>query len=258
MSSRVCLFCRGRLGANRAKEHVVPRWLLEHLGIRKEDLFQAVAKSVDSSITETRVTVGSQFVEGRICEECNSGWMSDLEGQAKDLITPLLDGTRAVFSLSVEERFLLARWAVKTAYVLSYATPLRDPVPQAHLQQIHGDKAKVPEMVAIFMCQREKTREFAYYQRNKWEVGEAVPTPEPDERYKIGLEFRRLFLLVAYWPESTSRYLLGAGLHIPVYPQVIYPCRFIAYDGSSVYDSASYLGLFVDSLGILRARQGIG
>ena len=38
MEARACIFCSLQLSGNRAKEHVIPEWLLAHLAIRGEVL----------------------------------------------------------------------------------------------------------------------------------------------------------------------------------------------------------------------------
>jgi hypothetical protein len=35
---RKCLFCNSPLSKSRAKEHVIPQWLMDHLHIRTTDL----------------------------------------------------------------------------------------------------------------------------------------------------------------------------------------------------------------------------
>ena len=49
-----CIFCGITLGGNRAKEHVVPSWLLQHLGIEREIVIPAVARTEDSEIVDRR------------------------------------------------------------------------------------------------------------------------------------------------------------------------------------------------------------
>src|ERR1051326_4644252 len=85
--------CGGRtIEGNRAKEHVVPQWLLEHLGVALETFYQQVVRSDDGSIVGSRDHATQSFVQGRVCSICNGGWMSDLESPAKSIMIPLMDG----------------------------------------------------------------------------------------------------------------------------------------------------------------------
>jgi hypothetical protein len=93
---RKCIFCGELLTGNREKEHIIPRWLLEHMGIRDTELFLAVAKSDDNTIMESRTQAADEFVEGRVCGGCNSGWMSKLENESKGLLISLIEGTSSL------------------------------------------------------------------------------------------------------------------------------------------------------------------
>ena len=77
----------------RAREHAVPQWLMEHLGMREDPLYLAVAQSADDVVLKSRRHVAGSFVEGRVCEDCNNGWMSALETEAMPILKPLIDGT---------------------------------------------------------------------------------------------------------------------------------------------------------------------
>jgi len=52
----------------------------------------------------------------RYCLDCNTGWMSDIEGEAHHVVTPLILGQRA--SLSPTDQLMLATWATLRAYVI--------------------------------------------------------------------------------------------------------------------------------------------
>jgi hypothetical protein len=220
VTGRKCIFCGELLTGNREKEHVIPQWLLDHLGIRDTELFLAVAKSEDDSITESRRHVADEFVEGRVCGGCNSGWMSRLENESKSLLISLIDGHSSLLRIKIEERILVARWAAKTAYALSHATPLRKATDASHLRFVMNNLAKLPTGVGVFAQQTNPTRNFGNFQRNRWPVFSNVPGggPPPEGSYKIALEFRHLLLLVAYWAKPTADFLLVAGVHIPLWP----------------------------------------
>jgi hypothetical protein len=57
-----------------------------------------------------------------VCGTCNSGWMSQLEGDARPLIGPMLVGSAAI-ALMNDSPTLLARWDVKTALMVQYLQP---------------------------------------------------------------------------------------------------------------------------------------
>src|SRR5690242_1764863 len=54
------------------------------------------------------------------CHDCNTGWMSRLEFAAEPILVTLFEAT-AQAALLATEQAVLARWAFKTAVILSYA-----------------------------------------------------------------------------------------------------------------------------------------
>jgi len=95
------------------QEHVLPDWLtreLPDLGRgwhERIGAFGTVGKWRDKPFT---VRVGT------VCPRCNQGWMSDLEGEVRQWLTPMLHGRGRTYyrgGLTV-----LATWAAKTALVI--------------------------------------------------------------------------------------------------------------------------------------------
>src|ERR1035437_3403691 len=170
MSERLCLSCEEPI-VNRAKEHVIPEWLLKVLDVQYEQLIQAIAAGSEEQIQKERRFTFDSFQEGRVCELCNGGWMSDLEGQAKPLLVPLMKGEMGLSSLSDSESVLVARWAAKTAIVLSNCIELDKPAPAGSLRFLKENGTALPSGFGVFGSQqpeRTGTRGFAYLQRNSW------------------------------------------------------------------------------------------
>ena len=147
---RACIFCDGPLTGVRAKEHGIPKWLMAYLGIKENRLSLAVAQSVDNVILVERKVDAESFVEGRVCEICNNGWMSDLETASMDFLKPLIEGERNVLTLSDDERTTLAKWATKTGYVISHASPLKKTPHPSHLRYMKDNAGAVPPRVEVF------------------------------------------------------------------------------------------------------------
>jgi hypothetical protein len=106
------LFCGQDLSGQRAREHVFPQWLL-----RDFDLVEAgvapLHMSTEFTFVSRRLHKLSGLVEGHICETCNGGWMSDLEGEARSILGPLIAGTRDLEAFDRRARLVLARWTLR-------------------------------------------------------------------------------------------------------------------------------------------------
>jgi hypothetical protein len=254
-----CIFCGEPLRGKRTKEHVIPQWLLDHLGMRDHDLYLAVARTDDDTVTKSRRNVAANLVAGRVCSNCNNGWMSTLEDQARPILINLIEADQSLFSITAEERFIVSRWAAKTAYALSHATPLKKTPDPVHMRFLVDNPATLPPGVGVFAQQVTTRNTFANIQRNRWPVQIEVPLPNSASagRYKIALEFRHLMLLVAFWPLPKGHYLLAAGIHVPLWPiREWYPAYFDKLQSFDTQDSRSWLDRFCSHLGIVYEREG--
>jgi hypothetical protein len=250
MNIRSCLFCTNAL-TERAHDHVIPKWLIEYLGVRDEVLFQAIAQTEDGALLKQRTHATQSFVEGRVCKQCNNGWLSDLENQARPFLTDLMSGQRTLHALSGEERLLLARWTAKTAFVLSNAAPLEAVVPEDHPRTLKEISGSLPVGVGVFANQHEHTGKFSYVQKNHWLRFSEEEQPEDPQRYKITLQLQNLLLLVAHWPPPT-RFVLAAATHVPIWPiETLSPSYYPGIDLPRPYDSRSLLMRFSDTLAVL-------
>ena len=75
MSTTTCIFC-GRRG-ERAKEHVFPIWLLQHLreGEVAHDYLHLSGQGDTLSVRRHNL---QKLAFGRVCAACNNGWLSEL------------------------------------------------------------------------------------------------------------------------------------------------------------------------------------
>lgn len=103
---RSCIFC----GAGPVtKEDAWPVWLVEHIGRSR-----LIASMVGGKRAPYRTDRIVQRV-GCACRKCNNGWMSDLEGLAKPILLPLVDG-KPVQILGIDQA-IIAAWMLKTLMV---------------------------------------------------------------------------------------------------------------------------------------------
>ena len=206
-----CVFC-DREPASWSEEHVTPEWLLDHLRVTAQDqMFQGLGTADGSVNLPHRVHASRRFVEGRVCTGCNAGWMSRLETAASPMLKDLIDGNRGLSSLTDAERALLARWSVKTAYVIAGASVAKWPVPPPHMLTLNGDDGQIPGGVNVFACQRTFDPEHLinFIQSESWpqflgEGGAPVQLSSARDAYKIAFSYKHLFLLVAFMPHSSA------------------------------------------------------
>jgi hypothetical protein len=124
---KACIFC-GAQGRKITKEHVVPKWIGELPSQHPGDLSTFINRNVlnDGFRIELPADPNNPSpLANRVCDPCNTRWMSDMETPAKKACVMLLkhgNGTEPVKLLDAE-RALLGLWATKTAIMFDY-TPL--------------------------------------------------------------------------------------------------------------------------------------
>lgn len=230
---------------------------MEYLGMNEDQLDLAVAQSADDSILESRNLIASNFVEGRVCESCNNEWMSNLETESMELLKTLIDGSVSMVCISDAERTIVAKWATKTAYVMSYAAPLKKTPDPSQLRYMKENRGAVPPLVGVFGCQSVATADFRQIQRNHWHhLTNTTPTINPPAgTYKIALQFRHLMLLVAHWSGSDSELMLAAGIHIPLWPlRQVHIAHHVQLSPLNTSDLMAPLDRFCSTLGVCDAN----
>ncbi|WP_406484875.1 hypothetical protein [Streptomyces sp. NBC_01563] len=123
--AHLCVYCGSRANSD---EHVVPQWLTAEMppwydlnDSQRTILASGKMRWISHPFGTTTV---------RVCARCNSGWMSDLEGQVKDFLLPMLFGMKE--SLTRTEQQILATWVWKTLMMFEQATHPAQPVIPAH------------------------------------------------------------------------------------------------------------------------------
>ena len=257
--ARRCLFCGAKGPGVLSDEHVIPEWLLNYVELPDDDImFHGVANAATGQLTKSRIHSSFNFLEGRVCIECNTGWMSALEAVAKPILIPLLDNKRPVSNLSVEERLIVWKWTAKTAYVHSWAGPLKN-AQLPHLHALYGPAGLPVEGVYVVAMQADFTQPTGYYQAGTWPhfqppaelVADVIG--KASGSYKVGLQFRHLYLLTAFWPNPSVEIVLRQDMHLPVWPMKTAPWTVWSADYISTTDHA--IGLLVDFTNTLAAQH---
>lgn len=158
--TKTCVFCGNsvrnkKTNRQRACEHVFPAWVLDQFGVGRESIEFSPMEAARDDGHSLQMTVQTpirhfdlnNFLLGAVCSTCNNGWMSRLETRIK----PILENLAADTSAKIGEQKALAKWAIKTAYVLSrYLKPPVGRIPEKHGQQLVGDGLGLPKGVVVF------------------------------------------------------------------------------------------------------------
>jgi hypothetical protein len=112
-SGRKCIFCGEKADSY---EHVFGDWINQVFRVEEIEArrFFFSAGTMEELRSHTVKRAAAQRAKV-VCKRCNTGWMSDLEGEASRLLPPLIAGKSV--TLDPKEQVLAATWAIKTAMV---------------------------------------------------------------------------------------------------------------------------------------------
>ena len=104
-----CAFCRSTQRP-RGREHVFADWL-NSIGLESGQVEIHTGRL--NRVARRWTTEGFTATVRAVCDDCNHGWLSQLERAAKPVLTPLILGQPT--ELSTEDQRLTAVWVFKTA-----------------------------------------------------------------------------------------------------------------------------------------------
>lgn len=224
MNQKKCVFCDGDLFGKRSREHIFPQWLLDHLGIKDEEITPTHFSRTTGEFVSIRKHTLDDLLVGRVCEPCNTGWMSRLENEVKPSLISLISASKVITDLSANERLTIARWSAKVVYLLNFASNYHKNVPKNHYSYLYSHVDSLPENVAVLAQQHHGKSKFYWLQQAEWNVSidnnvlKEVTELLATQSYKVTLQFGKLMLIIAYLPSSSLRFVLWSGIHVPLWP----------------------------------------
>jgi hypothetical protein len=223
---RRCIFCHQPLARNRAREHVLPRWLEREIGGEFAYYSHPIEGDTSSAFTllDTDVvsaTAGTR-VEGRVCRACNGTWLSSLEVAAQPVVSNLVFGRAGMDSLSAGERELLATWLYKTLLV---GVSSGSGEYEVHGCDYHEFRTtgQPGNWMNIYAAVLESTcGGFCGPAEMKWPPPSGRPSGGPDlDSSDLGLKWvmhiGRLHVVVCHTAVLGATQVVLEGLHVPIW-----------------------------------------
>lgn len=225
MNKKRCPFCTKPLAKKNSREHIISKWLLKYLQIADVKISPTHTSSKDNSIVSKRKHVLINLVSGGICVDCNNGWMSSLETENMGTLKGLMSGSLCLADLNLNQKYILARWAFKTALVLNYGSNYHKNIPLEHFQHLFEHQDSLPTRVCVTAHQHQSKGSFDWIQGlpwvcegNKRQFNKEKTSQLLAKGWKIGFQFGELFLITAYNPFPDCLFLLWRSVLMPLYP----------------------------------------
>jgi hypothetical protein len=116
-TARRCIFCQKPPGSG---EHLFPDWMNATFPVDRKvekPLYgRHIANEEGVKTNHWSAAEIANETTNMLCHDCNTGWMSVLEGAAKWVLEPMMLGQHR--PLSVDEQILAGRWAVRQRWSL--------------------------------------------------------------------------------------------------------------------------------------------
>lgn len=146
-----CIFCQRTKKLSR--EHLWPQWVLGL--IEKESRPGNVPHSIEPHDRDPRRFLAPLFSATlkAVCEDCNNGWMSDIEAEAKPYAAPLITGEEGQL-LDLDAQWALARWAYLKVLLLERVDKRQRLLPPDRYRVLYDslDDPVLPSTASIFIA----------------------------------------------------------------------------------------------------------
>jgi hypothetical protein len=222
---RSCAICRNEISGQlkRAREHVIPKWLLQDLSIVDATVTPTITGNQTGvfkleDIPDITADVFRQrgphsldgFLEGRVCKPCNNNLLNRFEIAAKSVLRSLIRREVNVRELEDDQRIALAQWALKTTLIFNIAYDDIERFPATHIEWLRNPLRRLPDGVSVFAQLHDNDEPFGWVGGASWSIGRMSGTSPfhaemlalSGKSYKLCLQLGPLLLLTGYWPPA--------------------------------------------------------
>ncbi|OLN27606.1 hypothetical protein [Desulfosporosinus metallidurans] len=215
-TKRVCVFCGNK---NLSKEHIFAQWLLKELGILGNDVIMTHANFAGMPISNRKHPF-SKLVNGLVCEKCNNGWMSQLEGDCQQHIINLmnLNGIKTELIFLEEHYETVAKWAFKNVILLNSATNYRQLVPTKHYISLYEGNIPNGVFIDLAFSKNNPTIEWRQTPGGLVIKDKSLPFRTDASRYTITFQIKNLLIKVVFYDSEENTFYEDEGA-IRLYPQ---------------------------------------
>jgi hypothetical protein len=190
---RACVFCQRE--RKLTLEHVIPDWIGRHLADATGATDVTHTQRLEGQDVRSWTTGALEVRVRRVCEDCNTGWMSRLEGVARPVLLPLIAGRSR--GLSPTEQKTIAVWAIKTALMCEFIHPPSRGATEDQFQTIYK-KLEPTTNAHVWLSHYVGSKDVDYNHRNLFiNPVDAPQLPGPGRKgYLSALIINRLVLYV--------------------------------------------------------------
>ncbi len=256
MAKRTCFGCGVELTGDVATlEDILPKWLAAVIRLPDAKLSHFLHDESKPDDKVLRSHDVNTFKSRQVCAQCNNGWMSRLENQAKLILLPLMRLEKSILMLTDDERRILSRWGVKTGFMISTSQTIKFALPLDIFQALGRDEAAGPESCFVFANQQQNLPKGFLYTSPADHFGDEIPI-----QLRLGFSLDHLhFVTVIPFDKEPRVARIAAGIHTPLWPldAGVFACYKFVPTGLTT--PSAYLDFLTNliEVGVLRKREAI-
>jgi hypothetical protein len=202
---KLCLFCDN---AANSKEDVLPVWIQEKLGGKNRG--RTVVNGFYGYHSIDTQGVRPSVKTRCVCNDCNHGWMCDLESKARPILGPLMEDIHLL--LDKDQKLTISRWSVKTAITMTALNRKQRESFYDREERVRFRESFVfPRHTQVWLGRYGGTAEGGMFGIDGWEGN--PKSPKVTHFYITTIVFKRVVIQVL--SIHAGNYLEGSTIAIP-------------------------------------------
>jgi hypothetical protein len=223
--ARICAFCGRAMPTSgrhtKSREHCLAKWIVPYVKAPHTKVTHLITDARGDVLFGPWTAETFEIVTAKVCDDCNTGWMSGLEAAVKPHLIPLLEH-HPLRVLDAPARRVLATWAAKTALALALANPGAVPIDPAIYRELERRRTLPPARTFVWLASYRGTHGAYTHQSDLTATDGSASAPGYAVTFSIAHvvfqvlghahPHRRHVAMPAGWEQAVQPIWPGAGL----------------------------------------------
>ncbi|MFV7442403.1 hypothetical protein ACNPMZ_00760 [Acinetobacter pittii] len=220
-----CIYCGIEISSyNKTNEHVIPQWIINKLGIKKQQLqFNFLPKNLDKVKITKPVPHTLTY---KVCSSCNNGWLHDIDNLCKDFLTHFMDDNLSYNDLN-EKNITSLKILIYKIYLNFIATSIKNfSEDKTFLHRDFFIKKYFPENIDLYVTDLLSEELFCMSHLDHWKANIfsmyqlhnslSYSPPERSLRFKFYLQLGKVAFILCSTGERNHKILYDYKYLIPI------------------------------------------
>lgn len=214
MKKTNCLFCGFK--RERAKEHIWPKWLQTIINSDMYGQFSGAHLNFSLDTLDKRLQNGESLVCGKICKNCNIGWMRQLELNFQAIFNKKMNSEVIVFDENTSR--IVSYWAFKTSLMINAGSNFRKIIPNSHFLCLYNNS--IPCNVKIYIAISTLDKSLKWLQSQTATYIQKHDKKFNDDYYSISMQISDIIIKIVNLPNKDSNIVDPNNEYRQIWPYV--------------------------------------